>query len=118
MAMPGASTTTGIPPTSALIDTSGMSGMCGSGAANLAMSSTPTSPTTPGGLPRTGIPLGSTEISNLGVSSAAAVPTIGVAPSVGGVATLPSVPTVTIPFPDTSAVPPPVDAATLPPNSQ
>ena len=41
--------------------------MCGSGAANLAASSTPTAPTTPGGQPRTGIPLGSTEISNLGV---------------------------------------------------
>src|SRR5690242_6124010 len=46
MAMPGASTTSGIPPTSALIDTSGMSGMCGSGAGSFAMSSTPTAPTT------------------------------------------------------------------------
>src|SRR6185369_2474739 len=119
MAMPGASTTSGIPATSALIDTSGMSGMCGSGAGSLAMSSTPTAPTTQGGQPRTGIPLGSTEISSLGVSSAAAVPTMGVVPSVGGVATtVPSIPSVTIPLPDTSAVPPPVTAATLPPNFQ
>ena len=119
MAMQAASTASGIAPTSALIDTSGMSGMCGSGAANPAMSSTPTAPTTAGGLPRTGIPLGSTEISNLGVSSAAAVPTMGVLPSVSNLApTMPSVPAVTIPLPDTTAVPPPVDAATLPPNSQ
>jgi hypothetical protein len=53
------------------------------------------------------------------VSSAAAVPTMGVLPSVSTLApTLPSIPAVTIQAPDTTAVPPPVDAATLPPNSQ
>ena len=52
--------------------------MCGAGSGNLAASSTPTAPTTPGGVPRTGIPMGSTEIGNLGVSSAAAVPIITV----------------------------------------
>ncbi len=119
MAMPQSTTASGLAPTSALIDTSGMSGMCGSGATNPVMSSAPTAPTTPGGLPRTGIPLGSTEIANLGVSSAAAVPTMGVLPSVNNVApTVPSIPALTIPAPAAAAVPPPVDAATLPPNSQ
>ena len=62
-----------------------LSGMCGSGSSSIASSSTPTStsPTTPGGAARTGIPLGSTEIGNLGVSSAAAVPTMSVSPTVG-----------------------------------
>ena len=76
----------GIPPTSALIDTSGTQSMCGAGAGNLAASSTPTSPTTPGGVPRTGIPMGSTEIGNLGVSSAAPVPIITVAPTISPIA--------------------------------
>src|ERR1700687_482367 len=70
-----------------MLGTSGMSGMCGSGSSSIASSSTPTStstlPTTPGGGARTGIPLGSMEISNLGVSSAPAVPTTGVLPIVG-----------------------------------
>src|SRR6202048_165693 len=72
-----------------MLGTSGMSGMCGSGSSSIASSSTPTStstlPTTPGGGARTGIPLGSMEISNLGVSSAPAVPTTGVLPIVGTV---------------------------------
>src|SRR5438309_5752916 len=91
-AIPGTSTSSqmSIPPgmsTTAGMDTSGMSGMCGSGSSSIAASSSPTSttPTTPGGVARTGIPLGSTEISNLGVSSAPAVPTIGVLPIVGTV---------------------------------
>jgi hypothetical protein len=56
---------------SGMLDTSGMSGMCGSGSSSIASSSTPTStaPTVPGGGARTGIPLGSYEIGNLGVSS-------------------------------------------------
>src|SRR5262245_46825469 len=70
----GTSTTLGVLPTSGtsttsgMLETSGMSGMCGSGSGSLAASSTPTStsPTTPGGVARTGIPLGSTEIGNLG----------------------------------------------------
>ena len=94
------STGFGVPATSAMVDTSGMSGMCGSGSGNLAASSTPTSPLTPGGVGRTGVPLDSTEISNLGVSSAAAVPTMTVAPTIGEAApTIPMVPVVTSPPP-------------------
>src|ERR1700688_1137176 len=54
---------------SGVLDTSGMSGMCGSGSSSVAASSSPTSttPTTPGGGARTGIPFGSFEITNLGV---------------------------------------------------
>jgi hypothetical protein len=72
---------------SGMLDTSGMSGMCGSGSSSIALSSTPTStaPTVPGGGARTGIPLGSYEIGNLGVSSVPAVPTISVLPITGSV---------------------------------
>jgi hypothetical protein len=70
---------------------------------SLAASSTPTSPTTPGGVPRTGIPMGSTEIGNLGVSSAAAVPIITVTPTIAS--TIPTVPAVTLPAPNTTTVP-------------
>jgi len=103
MAIPGTSTSSqmsiplGVSTTSG-VDTSGMSGMCGSGSSSIASSSTPTStsPTVPGGFARTGIPLGSTEIANLGVSSAPVVPTVGVLPIVGTVgpsAVLPTTPT-------------------------
>jgi hypothetical protein len=62
----------GMSTSSGLLDTSGMSGMCGSGASSLAASSTPTStPTTTAGSIRAGVPLGSTEISNLGVGGSA-----------------------------------------------
>ena len=44
-------------------------------------------------MPRTGIPMGSTEIGNLGVSSAAAVPIITVTPTIAS--TIPTVPAVT-----------------------
>src|SRR3984957_12782470 len=69
---------------SGMLDTSGM---CGSGSSSIASSSTPTStaPTVPGGGARTGIPLGSYEIGNLGVSSVPAVPTISVLPITGSV---------------------------------
>jgi hypothetical protein len=83
----GTSPTSGVSTTSGMLDTSGLAGMCGSGSSSVASSSTPTStsPLTPGGTARTGIPLGSVEIGNLGVSSAAAVPTVGVSPTVGPV---------------------------------
>jgi hypothetical protein len=83
--------------TSGMPDTSGMSGMCGSG--SMAASSSQTSPITPGGVSRPGIPLGSTEIGNLGVSSAAAVPTMGVLPLAGmaAAAAVPAIPTVSSP---------------------
>lgn len=105
-ATPGMSTSPGISgmsATSGILETSGMSAMCGSGSTSLAASSTPTStsPTAPGGVARTGLPLGSTEISNLGVSSAPAVPMMTVAPTVGIVGTsapaVPPVPTITSP---------------------
>ncbi len=70
--------------------------MCGSGSGSVVSSSAPTSmaPTTPGGVGRTGIPLGSTEIGNLGVSGTPAVPTPGVSPLVGFVGSSPALPTV------------------------
>src|SRR6266550_7967272 len=95
----GISATSGMSTTSGMPETSGMSGMCGSGSSSIASSSTPTStsPTTPGGAARTGLPLGSTEIGNLGVSSAAAVPTISVLPTLGTAPLVPTMPTVTSP---------------------
>src|ERR1700740_1109799 len=59
----------------------GVSGMCGAGSRGTGSAPSPptsTAPTTPGGNPRTGIPMGSWEIANLGVSSAPAIPTPGV----------------------------------------
>src|SRR6267142_279603 len=90
----GMSATSGMSTTSGMLETSGMSGMCGSGSSSIASSSTPTStsPTTPGGGARTGIPLGSIEIGNLGVSSAAAVPTISVLPTLGTAPLVPTMP--------------------------
>ncbi|WP_426440985.1 hypothetical protein [Bradyrhizobium genosp. P] len=78
----GMAQSSGTTASSGMLDTAGMSGMCGSGSSSIAASSSPTStsPTAPGAGARTGIPLGSTEISNLGVSSDALVPTQGVLP--------------------------------------
>jgi hypothetical protein len=107
----------GISPTSGLIDTSGMSSMCGAGSGNPAASSTPTAPVAPGGAMRTGIPMGSTEIANLGVSSAAAVPTVAVAPTVSTTTpTVPLLPTITLPAPNTTALSAPADPVTGIPN--
>jgi len=101
-----AMSSSGLPPTSALIDTSGTQSMCGAGSGSSAASSAPTSPTTPGGVPRTGIPMGSTEIGNLGVSSAAAVPMIAVTPTATAIAapTVSTVPAVGLPAPNTTGV--------------
>src|ERR1700729_4104346 len=61
----GISTSSGPPTTSAMLETSGMSGMCGSGSGSIASSSTPmstptsTAPVVSGGVARTGIPLAS-----------------------------------------------------------
>ena len=52
-----------------------MSGTCGTSSSGIASSSAATSPTSPGGGSRTGIPLGSIEIGNAGVSAAPVVPT-------------------------------------------
>ena len=103
MAMSGTPATSETSTSSGTLDTSGLSGMCGSGSSSTAASSTPTStsPIAPGGVARTGIPMGSTEIGNLGVSSAAAVPTLSVSASAGiagnPVPLVPAVPVVTSP---------------------
>src|ERR1700732_2835894 len=92
------SMTSAMPPSSApsgMLDTSGMSGMCGSGSSSLAASSAPTStsPTTPGGAARTGIPVGSFELANLGVGSTPPVPLPSVLPTVSPIAPAPLAPT-------------------------
>jgi hypothetical protein len=95
---PGMSTLYGtmseMPATSGMVQTSGPSGMCGAGASSVVSSSTPTStsPTTLGGMARTGIPLGSIEINNLGVSSAAMVPMVSVSPMVSPSPVVPVMP--------------------------
>src|SRR5216684_2910442 len=99
IAMPGSGTTCSTAGTSP----SGMYGSTatydgGGTAAGAAMPATAsTSPTTPGGAARTVLPLGSIEIGNLGVSSAAAVPTISVLPTLGTAPLVPTMPTVTSP---------------------
>jgi hypothetical protein len=91
----GTMATSGTSTSSGMLDTAGLSGMCGSGSSSVASSSAPTSttPTTAGGAARTGIPLGSTEIGNLGVSSAAAVPMLSVSPTVATMGPVPTMPT-------------------------
>jgi hypothetical protein len=89
--------------TASTIGTIGVSGLCGFSSGDMATSpTTPTSttPAAPGGNPRTGIPLGSSEIANLGVSSAAAIPL----PSVSLGTTTPTIPAFTVPStPSTTA---------------
>jgi hypothetical protein len=91
----GTSTSPGMSTSSGMLDTSGLSGMCGSGSGSMAASSSPTStsPTTPGGAARTGLPFGSYEIGNLGVSSTPAVPLPSALPIAGTPALGPSMPT-------------------------
>lgn len=96
----GMTESAGTSTSSGTLDTAGMSGMCGSGASNIAASSNPssTAATTPGGSPKVGVPLGSTEIGNLGVSSAALVPTPTVTSLTGGIGlAIPTLPAVTAP---------------------
>jgi hypothetical protein len=80
--------------------TVGVTGMCSADSNGLAASpSTPTSTaaTTPGGNPRVGIPLGSSEIANLGVGSWATIPTPLVSPFAATPGTtLPTVPTMPV----------------------
>jgi hypothetical protein len=78
---------------SGVLDTSGMSGMCGAGSNSIAASSSPTL-TTPGGVARTGIPFGSFEINNLGVSSTPPVPLPNVSPIVGTLGPSSQMPTI------------------------
>jgi hypothetical protein len=102
------SATSGVSTPSAMLDTSGLSGMCGSGSSSIASSSTPTSTSssTPVGGARAGIPLGSMEINNLGVSSAPAVPTTNLSPYVGTVAPISSAPRIP------TVAPPPTASST------
>jgi hypothetical protein len=99
----GMSTTSGMTQSaSGTMDTAGMSGMCGSGSGSLMASSTPTSATAPGGNARTGIPFGSIELGNLGVSAGATVPgpVSTITPNSNLTAPpIPSVPVVTSPPP-------------------
>jgi hypothetical protein len=89
------SATSGVSTSSGTLETSGLTGMCGSGSSSVAASSSPTStsPATSSSGPRAGIPMGSYEIGNLGVSAASAVPTPSVSPIVGTVGPGSSVPT-------------------------
>jgi hypothetical protein len=76
----GISATSGLSTTSGTATTAGLSGMCGSGATSVASSSDPISTSSATPSTRAGIPLDSTEINNLGISSWAAVPTTSVPP--------------------------------------
>jgi hypothetical protein len=92
------SATSGVSTTSGMLDTSGLSGMCGSGSSSIAASSSPTTTSSPSTTTasnaRAGVPLGSYEIGNLGVSSSSALPTTSVSPITGSVgSSAPSVPT-------------------------
>jgi hypothetical protein len=104
------SATSGVSTTSGMLATSGLTGMCGSGASSITASSSPTtttsSSTAPSSGARAGIPLGSYEIGNLGVSAAPAVPITNVSPFAG---TAESNLTLTMP-----AVTPPIGPPTTP----
>ena len=104
------SATSGESTSSGMLETSGLSKMCGSGSSSMASSSsspTSTSPTTSSAPARTGVPLGSYQIGNLGVSPPTALPTTTVLPMTGSVGSpAPSIPTMpTVPSPATSTIP-------------
>jgi hypothetical protein len=105
------SATSGVSTSSGMLETSGLSGMCGSGSSSTAASSTPTSTpaTPPGGSARAGVPLGSYETGNPGVSPTAAVPTTNVSPITGSVGSsapsIPTMPTVSSPVTASSTIP-------------
>jgi hypothetical protein len=97
-AAPATGATLGMSAMPGMVQAAGVSGMCGAGSSSMVSSSTPTStPTTPGGGARTGIPLGSIEIGNLGVSTAAPVPMASGSPMVTPSPVIPVMPTVTSP---------------------
>jgi hypothetical protein len=105
----GMSTSSGVS-TSSGMNTSGMSGMCGSGSSSIAGSSSPasTTPTTIGGAARTGLPFGSYEIGNLGVSSTPAVPLPSPLPVAGTPALGSSMPTTPSVSPTMATTAPPI----------
>jgi hypothetical protein len=90
------SATSGESTSSGMLETSGLTGMCGSGSSSIAASSSPTStsPATTSGSVRAGIPMASYEIGNLGVSAAAPVPAPSVPPMVVPSSPVPTMPTV------------------------
>jgi hypothetical protein len=77
-----------------MLETSGLTGMCGSGSSSITASSSPPSSATTSGGVRAGIPLGSYEIGNLGVSAAVPVPTPSAPPMVAPSSPVPTMPTV------------------------
>ena len=91
------SATSGVSTTSGMLATSGLTGMCGSGASSITASSSPTtsSSTAPSSGARAGIPLGSYEIGNLGISAAPAVPIANVSPFAGTANSASTMPAVT-----------------------
>ena len=94
---PATGATSGMSATPGMVQTAGVSGMCGAGGVVSSSTPTSTSPTTPGGGARTGIPLGSVEIGNLGVSTAAPVPMVSGSPMAAPSPVVPVMPTVTSP---------------------
>ena len=105
------SATSGISTTSGTLATSGLTGMCGSGASSVTASSNPTTTTSstiaPSSATAAGVPLGSYEIGNLGVSSAPAVPTANVSPFAGTAGS-------SLPAPTMPAVAPATGSSTTP----
>jgi hypothetical protein len=103
------SATSGISTTSGMLATSGLTGMCGSGATSIAASSNPTMTTSSSSASssgaRAGIPLGSYEIGNLGVSAAPAVPTTNVSPFAGAAGSNSPAPTMPAVAPPTNTTP-------------
>ena len=97
----GTSATSGLSMSSGMATTAGSPGMCGSGSNSIAASSAPTSTSTT----RAGIPLDSTEIGNLGVSSWAGVPITNASPyaATAAPASAPTIPTASVP--STATVP-------------
>ena len=101
------SATSGVSTSSGMLETSGLSGMCGAGSGSVASSSTPTSTSssTPGGSVRSGIPLGSYQIGNLGISPPSSIPTTSVSPITSSAPSVPTMPTVSSPSTAASTIP-------------
>jgi hypothetical protein len=100
------SATSGESTSSGMVETSGLTGMCGSGSSSIAASSNPTStsPTTSDTVARTGVPLGSYQIGNLGISPTLPLPTTSVLPITGSVgSSAPSIPTMPVVSPPATA---------------
>jgi hypothetical protein len=97
-------TTSGETISSGMVETSGLTGMCGAGSSSITASSNPTSTSPPAssGGARAGIPLGSYQIGNLGVSAAQMIPTPSVLPIAGTMGSSSTVPIVPSTAPSTA----------------